>query len=252
MITILKSLIFPPGIQILLLVTALLFFGRYRNFSFFLIVISVASLYLLSVPAISDRMMRGIENYEAASFADMEKAQAIVILGCGVDVSGTDPETAIISLPPYCLQRVHLGAQLHRKLDLPVITAGGSYISKFPAEADVMADVLEKDFNVTAEWKENQSLTTWENARFTHDLVTDMGIKKIVLVTHAWHMTRAIHSFRQAGFEVLPAPLNPVSCRWECPGYRQWLPSAKSLLHSREVIHEYIGLLWYQFRSRMI
>ncbi len=252
MITILKSLFFPPGIQFLLLVIALLFLGRYRSFSVLLIALSAISLYLLSVPAISDRMMRGIEKHDAASPAEMESAQAIVVLGSGIDVSGANPETATVSLPPYGLQRVYRAAQLQRQLGIPVITAGGAYVSGFPSEAKVMANVLQNDFDIYVKWQEDRSLTTWENARFTHEMVNDAGIRKIVLVTHAWHMTRAIHSFQQAGFEVLPAPLSPVSCSWQCPGYRQWLPSAKSLLLSRQAIHEYIGLMWYEFRSRMI
>ncbi|WP_461535696.1 YdcF family protein [Spongorhabdus nitratireducens] len=253
MITILKSLVFPPGIQILLLLIALLAYGRYRTVSLVLVFLSFTSLYLLSVPAVSDRLMRSLEQYEVATPEEMKQAQAIVVVGSGVEVGTDDAGVQHATLSPRALKRVHYAARLQHMLGLPLVTSGGGATAgQKVKEADVMAEILAQDFDTAVSWKENNSRTTWENAKFTHDMLVDAGIKKIVLVTNAFHMTRAVLSFQQAGFEVYPAPLMPVSCSWPCPGYRQWLPNAKSLSHSYDVMHEYVGLLWYRLKSEML
>jgi len=72
------------------------------------------------------------------------------------------------------------------------------------------------------------------------------GIKKIYLVTHAWHMPRSADVFRRAGFEVVEAPA-AFTTRYRVD-LLAFLPRAESLRDSKIFVHEVIGLLWYRVR----
>src|SRR3546814_4949394 len=65
---------------------------------------------------------------------------------------------------------------------------------------------------------EAQSRNTAENARLTAALVGQGDGRPWLLVTSAWHMPRAVASFRAAGLEVLAYPVDfrtePARLHW--------------------------------------
>src|SRR5262249_13615944 len=96
---------------------------------------------------------------------------------------------------------------------------------------------------------EDRSLNTHENAVFSFQILTARQVRRILLVTSAMHMPRAVAAFRKAGFEVVPTPadfrtgwvpLNTPADAW---------PSADWLLSSELAIKEWIGLLVYKVRG---
>lgn len=86
-----------------------------------------------------------------------------------------------------------------------------------------------------------------ENAIFSQSLLSHAKIKRIYLVTHAWHMPRSVAAFRQAGLDVIPAPMGFES-KTTGINYGDFLPSAHSLAKTSLWAHEILGTLWYQFR----
>jgi uncharacterized SAM-binding protein YcdF (DUF218 family) len=96
-------------------------------------------------------------------------------------------------------------------------------------------------------WLEDQSRDTAENAAQMHALMAPEGVRRIVLVTHAWHMPRSQALFEKAGFDVLQAPMGFI-----LPAERsllEWLPSAHGLMASRQVLREWLALLIMRIRS---
>ena len=55
---------------------------------------------------------------------------------------------------------------------------------------------------------ETGSRNTYENAVFSRDLLTPKAADHWILVTSAYHMPRAVGTFRQAGFKVIPFPVD--------------------------------------------
>ena len=96
-------------------------------------------------------------------------------------------------------------------------------------------------------WTEERSHTTRENARFSAEILGREGIKKVAVVTHAWHMPRAIEVCEAVGFEVLPAPMSPATPPANLRD--AVIPRASSLRDSSWAIHEWIGRLWYRLSS---
>ena len=112
-----------------------------------------------------------------------------------------------------------------------------------------MADALRTDFGIDPRWVESDSKNTAENARFSRSILQPLGINRILLVTHAWHMPRAAATFEKAGFTVFPA--STMSNANRPFQVLDLLPSAGGLLQSRTALHEWLGLLWYALLGRI-
>ena len=109
-----------------------------------------------------------------------------------------------------------------------------------------MKQVLEREFQVPVTWVEETSKNTLENARASLHVLGPAGIKRIYLVTHAWHMPRARYAFETAGFSVIPAPTGYAIV--PRPGVLSFMPNAQALLHSSWFFHEVLGIGWYHLR----
>ena len=239
-----KHLFQPPGIQLILLLIAVLIWFRYRHLSFVLMLIATVSLWLLSTGPVAHLLMKELEQ-RTPTLPDVipPDVGAIVILGAGV--LGNTPEYHMQPQPGALLtQRLRYGMKLAKKTDLPILVSGGPYHGII--EAKVMARYLD-DHDVYTRWLEDISQTTRENALGTAQLLNKEGIHKVILVTHAWHMPRAVMAFQKVALDVVPAPTAQASRRVMPTGWRAWLPSISNLRKSQLAIHEYGGLLWYRF-----
>ena len=91
------------------------------------------------------------------------------------------------------------------------------------------------------------ALTTWDNARLSAPLLQEQGIRRIVLVTHAWHLRRAVPLFEAQGLSVIPAGIQFSSTRID--SLLDVLPTPAGLRDSTFALHEWLGILWYKLRS---
>jgi uncharacterized SAM-binding protein YcdF (DUF218 family) len=135
-------------------------------------------------------------------------------------------------------------ARLHRITGLPIFVSGGAVRGREERVADVMAQVLKEDFGIDVAGEETESSTTFENGVFSSKLLKDRGIDKVALVTHAWHMPRALASFRAAGANVVPAATGftePIGLTLD-----QCLPSVRALTRTYYAMHEWLGIAWYR------
>jgi uncharacterized SAM-binding protein YcdF (DUF218 family) len=157
------------------------------------------------------------------------ETQAIVVMGAGRYFNA--PEYGGDTISWYALERTRYAAHLARNTGVPVLTSGGNPGGDGASEAALMKAVLEQEFHVPVRW----------------NILAPQGIKKIALITHAWHMPRARQAFIKAGFEVIPAPMGFTTA---APfNILHLLPSAGGLSHTRLAMHEWIGIVWYRLRG---
>ena len=238
-----ETLILPPGGLILLGLLGLLLSRWFLGKA--IIFIALLVVYLLSTSYVSSLLMAGLERYPALSIAAAKEsdAQAIVVLGAGrrIDASeyGTD------TLGSLHLERVRYAAWLARHTGLPVIPSGGAPITEGTPESWLARMTLEDEFRVKVLAVEDASRTTRENAQLTKQLLERLGISRVLLVTHAWHMPRAMGVITEAGIDALPAPTMFRYKIDEESKVSDWLPTAYSMLYSYFALHEYVGRLWY-------
>ncbi|MES9936235.1 MAG: YdcF family protein [Sedimenticola sp.] len=245
-----KSLIIPPGGLVILGLLGLMlsrgFLGK------LLLVITLASLYLLSTPFIARELSTSVETVPPLNLARLgsHNPQAIVVLGGGRQL-GAPEYSSIETVSASLLERLRYAAWLSKKTALPVIPSGGSGLDEGRPEADMARDILEREFGARVIAVENRSRTTRDNARMTGTLLDKLQIREILLVTHAWHMPRAQAAFRQAGVDVIPAPTGFQRRAGFETRPRDWYPGVQSLSVSSRAIHELLGTLWYRLRAQV-
>jgi len=246
-ITNLISAFLPPPLNLLIIAGIGLWLWHKRPFiARLLVTSSFLGIWLLSTPYVSDALMHSLEGEHHAIDSQKPLADAIVVLGGGTYFHA--PEYGGDTINKETLERLRFAAKLHRETGKPILVTGGKPLGNSASEASQMRQVLEKEFNVPVKWVEGESDNTLENARMSHEALKQAGITRIYLVTHAWHMPRAVQAFQSAGLQVVPAP-TAYTTRYETT-LLTFIPNADALRDSRWFFHETIGMLWYQLKSK--
>ena len=235
------TLLLPPGNGLLLLCLAGLF--RRRRWAFGLAASGTALLIAQCMPPVADCLIASLERQSTALMNTNPEAGAIVVLGSGL-VTDAPEYGGDDTASERTLIRTRYGAALARQLALPVLVSGGRPVNASRSEAEVMADILDKEFGVSVRWQETESNDTAENAAFSAAILKAAGIHRVLLVTQAFHMPRAKRRFEQAGLEVIPAPTAFISHQTFDWQPREWLPQAYALRTSYYALHEWLGLAW--------
>jgi len=237
------ALLLPPGCLLAVALAGTVASRWWPRLGRSLIALSLIVLYALSTPYVTDRLLRALEPTPVNPLAD-RSGQAIVVLGGGAYFAA--PEYGRDTVGTFTLLRLHYAAHLHRELKKPILVTGGAPLGNAGSEAEMMARVLVDEFRIPVQWLEKQSRNTLENARLTWRMLEPGGIRRIYLVTNAWHLPRARFAFERAGFSVIPAPT----------GYTtrlgvtvvDFMPTASALSGSSWFFHELIGIGWYHLR----
>lgn len=244
MINSIAAWVLPPGLLLLLAAWGLQRMRRRPRSGITLTSLSLAALWALSMPWVARALLNSIEP-QAADPRLAPAAAAIVVLGAGKYHAA--PEYGADTVGEGSLARVRYAAFLHRHTGKPILVSGGSPEGAALSEAQVMKAVLENEFRTPVQWTEAASNNTLENARASRALLEPLGINRIYLVTHAWHMPRAQRVFAQAGFDVVPAPTQYAT------HFRttllDFMPRAHALRDSSHFVHEIIGAVWYRVKS---
>lgn len=241
----LKSLLLPPTTQLLLIVVGYMLLKRFPRLAKACLFLAFGSLYLLSTGYVSNMLYAGLEDLPNLAPESLETidAQAIVVL-TGWQNQHT-PEFGRPVSGLVGLSRARYAAFLHKKTQLPLLLSGGDvYGDSQLSLAATMAFDLSSGFKVEARWLEDKSRTTEENARYSSEILKAEGLRKIVLVSSAYHLKRAQLLFEREGMEVVPAPtffvsLAPVD-------NRSFLPNGFALSGSAIALHEWLGYFYYR------
>ncbi len=176
---------------------------------------------------------------------------AIVVLGGGM--TGVAPEYGRHDLASPSLARLRYGVWLGRETGLPIAASGGlgwaSQDASVPPEAARMAEVAQAEFGMPLRWTETASRDTHENAVDTLALLAPAGIREVVVVTHGWHMPRALREFTAAAaalpaanaVRVTPAPIGQAES--SASSLLNWMPSGNGAQQMHDVLHELLANL---------
>ncbi|MCM2287715.1 MAG: YdcF family protein [Sulfuritalea sp.] len=243
---ILAALILPPAGPILLALFGLWLAGRqsrrWRHAGFALASLSLLGLLLLSLPLVSNALMAPLESNPPITAAQLQRVQAIVILGGHTYHAA--PEYGGDTVGGTTLERLRYGARLARQSGLPLLVTGGAPFGGRP-EAETMREALEQDFGVKVRWVEAASGDTAENAGLSAPLLKAAGVTRIALVSHGWHLPRAVSLFEKQGFVVTPAPTAFST------GSPSWVENLRpgGLTRSRLALNEYLGQLFNRLKE---
>ncbi len=242
--------VYPLGLAILISLLGLIAVLRgHAGRAAVLILLGVLILWGSATNVFSIFVINSLEqDYPPVAIEQMPKADAIVVLGGFTNATGSG--MGLIELND-AVDRLFHGMRLYRAGKAPrVMLVGGAAEGSSP-EADFMADLL-SEFAVPRDKMllENQSRNTRENGVNAVKIMQKNAIKKILLVTSAYHMRRAKGVFEKLGIDVVPAATDyQVPEPDPDPSILDWLPDAGALELTTLGIKEYLGWWVYWFRG---
>jgi len=191
--------IFPPGVIIIgfLAIAFLAYLPVYENkskhsrfdrFAPFILILSLffaLTIYAFSISPVKNILISPLENgYNVPKNIKALKANAIVILGAGAYNGET--------LDGDSLNRLVGGFILYRKLHIPLIFSGGYSTSTVAASIIARKILLKMGVSRSDIIIDDKSNDTAQNALDTESICKKHKFTKIILVTSAYHMKRAV------------------------------------------------------------
>lgn len=211
---------------------------------------TVLLLLLTATPFLSSIYISLLETrYPPFTPAPASQFDAVVVLAGAVLHKGSLRPTDEPS--ETSRQRTACGAELWLQGLAPrLLLAGGDATVRRtgpPVSREMKRLALRLGVPEAAIQVEENSRTTYENAVQTKAL---LGPARILLVTAAYHLPRAVGLFEKQGFTVTPVACGYESTHrlqqaWEQKTLFDFLPSARALLLSTQTIDEVAGILVY-------
>jgi len=239
---VLLLLLLPPASLLILILAGLILLRRHPSAGRILVAAGIALLYILSLEPASDRLIRPLEAaYLPLNIADI-KADAVVVLGSGVNDLSWLPARPEPS--PSSLQRLIEGIRIARNLRIPLVVSGGSgaLAPTEAREADAMAALAVKLGYPRGDLGHREPITEHVGECGTGQRP---GLRQD---HHPCHLGLSPEAgagmFRKQGFSVIPAPAAYKSASRPL-SITALLPRAGALDTSSSALAEYLSLAWY-------
>ncbi len=221
-----------------------------------LIIAAIAIIWIFSNRWVDLALTRSLE-WQYLPAPGAPTAEAIVVLGGGTYPAQYPRPTTEMS---GAGDRVFYAAHLYRDGRAPVVMLSGGTIEWMGDTASTpaaeMADIITfMGVPHSALLLEDKSQNTHEDAAFSAQMLKEKGIHRILLVTSAIHMPRAMAVFQKQGLEVIPAPTDFKVTQVVWDGLLHGspksyiinlLPDASDLGSITNALKEYIGLFVYR------
>ncbi len=217
-----------------------------------LLAIPVVLLAVSSTPLASHFALATLEWRYPRRSERPPTTQAIVVLSGGARPANSWRPTTELSADTMvrCLAAARL---YHSAAPCPVVASGGPI--KYDTAQTTLAAAMRRfliELRVAEEdvWLEPRSTNTYQNAAYCRSLLSEHDIDKILLVTQASHLPRAVACFRAQGMKVVPAgcDFRSTTLHWE---WTTFLPSAANAHELKQACREWVGLLWYRLTGRI-
>lgn len=170
---------------------------------------------------------------------------AVVVLGGGREQLA--PEYGASNLGPESMERLRYGLWLSRRIGAPLGFAGGTGwgAAHGDPEGQVAARIAAQEFALPLRWVEAESRDTRENAQRILPMLTQSGVGHVLLVTHGWHMRRALRAFEAAANGAVVIEAAPMGLSEDdTEGLLRWVPTNNGYRRVRNTLRECLGLLF--------
>lgn len=229
-----------------LLALVALWLGRNRVAAV-LLLLGTGWLCLCSSAPFADYLMGTLEeDYPPRALSRTPEVDAIVLLGGAIR---GDTHMGTLGDLNQQADRLVLAVALYKagKASRILVTGGGEPGAR--TEAEIMTDLLQvMGVPPRAILQERKSRNTYRNALYSAVMLNEVGARRILLVTSAFHMRRAEALFAAQGLEVITAPTDfqRLIASGAVPG---WLPSVSALWRTTHALHEHLGYWVYRYRG---
>lgn len=253
----LPPFIYPLGLVVLLVAAALLL-RKHPGWQRAVLIGALAVLFLGGNRWVSYSLTKNLE-WKHLPPAEMPNAEVIVLLGGGTEPP--EPPRPMVELNGAG-DRIVYAAYLYQqgKAERILISGGTTWMtgqtSNPAADMGALLDLL----GVPEErlLLQGRSQNTYEDALYSCEMLKAMGVQRILLVTSASHMPRALALFEKQGMEVIPAPVDfkVTQKGWDdlhngsiANRLIYLMPNASDLGLTTNSLKEYIGMWVYRLRG---
>ena len=233
--------LFVMPIMVFILIILFNTFKGYKKLTYY----SLILFYVISTPIFSNFIMKQVEGeYEFENFENLKKVDAIVVLSGMMRINEFEND---YNIEWGIADRFFKGIELYNfnKSNIIVFTGGKSPYNKTKiSEGDILKEyairfgVKEKDILITKE-----VLNTSDESYAVKDLIGNK--KTIILVTSAFHMSRAKSLFEKQGHIVIPYKVdfkNPPKFSWH---FIDFIASSQGLRKTEIALREILGRFYY-------
>lgn len=241
-----------PGnlLLILLVLGAALLWTRWRRTGRWLCAGAVTLGMVMAVLPLGQWLRVSLENRFPLLTTTPERVDGIVVLGGVLNqfITKARGRAAIGG----AIERLTAFAELAgRYPDAKLVFSGGSGdpFRRELKESHYVGPVLERlGLEAGRVIYEDRSRNTAENAEFSRDIARPQPGETWLLITSAFHMPRAVGSFRRAGWNVVPYPVDYTTDG----DYQRTPPGGFSagLISLESALHEWIGLALYRLTGK--
>ncbi|MBI4449749.1 YdcF family protein [Candidatus Uhrbacteria bacterium] len=256
----LRPFLLPPTLLAAAFAIGCVLVWRNRKRSGLRILLGALVVYvLLSLDPIANGLAWTLErSYVMPPSLDAHRdAAAIVILAGGA--AEADERRDVGELSGASWRRLWRGISVYHALggSVPIIYSGGSgdpfnavsHEAELARSYATAAGIPADSFMI-----ETASRTTHENGsavvRLLWERRPEMVSPKVLLVTSAWHMRRAVAVFEGLGVAIVPIPAD-FAARTPRVTPLSFFPSADSFSSSVTSIHEWVGIAGYRLLGRI-
>jgi uncharacterized SAM-binding protein YcdF (DUF218 family) len=201
---------------------------------------SACLVYLSATAPVSNALLAPLEERfpPLGDVQNLPPVRYIVVLGNGYGQRDDIPVTA--ALPPDALARIAEGVRLMRRVrGAHLVVSGGAAEGQRASAAGYARFAVELGVAPDAIIMLDKSLDTSEEAG---SVVALLGSAPFILVTSAYHMTRAMRLMQLAGAHPIAAPTGQLAPRHALFSAAGWVPTTLSLRKTECALHEYMGL----------
>lgn len=240
------SVLMPPMCLLIATPAGVIISIWWRRTGIAIALISSLLLYASCTQFFSERLLALVESQvpppSAAALAD---AQAIAVLSG--DVYHGKPGGVPDDVGLLTLDRLRLAATLYHAHPLPILVTGGTEGNNAESSAALMAHTLEQDYGIKTSWLEEEAGNTYQNGALSAAILKANNISRVIVVTEAWHLPRAVWAFAHAGMIAIPAP---AARTYPTPGvdWTELEADYASFARSFYALHELLGLGYYRLR----
>lgn len=238
----LPVLALPIGVVFLLLLLALWQQKRWPA------VLATVVLYLSSISVTGNALISLLESrYPPVPIAQAGTGDAIVVLS---GIFGPAAQPGYLVNLGESVERLEGGIVLCKTAVAPWLVFTGGRIpwegqsrveGEVSRDAAIARGVPAEKLLVTGE-----ASNTADEARAVAELVRIRGWKRVILVTTAWHMPRAVWLFRRAGVECSAFPVDFRVDPGRTTTLLDFLPNARALADTETALREVYGNLFYR------
>jgi|FEC22Drversion2_1045045.scaffolds.fasta_scaffold00008_48 uncharacterized SAM-binding protein YcdF (DUF218 family) len=225
--------------------------GRLRRLGRWLLGLGLTGLIICAFSPLGQWLILPLEERFPAWQANSIPPDGIILLG-GSFETVTSSARGSVALNETAERVVEFAALSRRYPRARLVFTGGSGRLLFDegTEADLAGRLL-AGLGVDPDRieLEGRSRNTHENAVYTRELVQPGDGETWLLVTSAWHMPRAIGSFRAAGFPVEAYPVDFRTRGWQ-DVWRPFDSASEGLRRIDVAMREWVGLVAYYLTGK--